>query len=113
TRGRVTRRQHRDLGPQHQQLSVLAAELRASSPSHRSTWQNSRYSSRKVMDRSSWPDCVSGESAAQDPRPTFWHPQVDGWSHPAMLPARPDHVTGRGESLYRTYAVEDLAGRRV
>jgi putative transposase len=29
------------------------------------------------MDRSSWPDCVSGESAAQDPRPTFWHPQVD------------------------------------
>jgi hypothetical protein len=29
------------------------------------------------MDRSSWPDCLSSESAAQHPRPTFWHPQAE------------------------------------
>jgi len=38
------------------QLLGLAAELLASSASHRSTWQNSRSSSRRVMGRSSRPD---------------------------------------------------------
>ena len=53
----------------------LAAELRASSASHPITWQNSGYSSRRVMRRSSRPDGFLDELAAQHPRPTFWHPQ--------------------------------------
>jgi hypothetical protein len=54
----------------------LAADLRASSTSHRSTWQNSRYTSRRAMCRSSWPGDAGGELAAQHPRPTFRHPQA-------------------------------------
>jgi hypothetical protein len=70
-------RQRRDRVPEHQQLSVLGCRSprQQREPSHHR--QNSRYSSRRVIRRSSWPDCLIDESAAQHPRPTFWDPQVD------------------------------------
>jgi hypothetical protein len=77
TRGRVTPR--RSTATSWRSISssaFLAAELRASNASHRSAWQNSKYSSRSVMRRSSWPHGLFDQLAAQHPRSTFWHPQV-------------------------------------
>jgi hypothetical protein len=54
----------------------FAAELRASSTSHPITWQNSRYSSRRVIRRSSRPDDSSDELAGQGLRLSFWHPHA-------------------------------------
>jgi hypothetical protein len=76
TRGRVTPR--RSTATSWRSISssaFLAAELRASNASHRSAWQNSKYSSRSVMRRSSWPHGLFDQLAAQHPRSTFWHPQ--------------------------------------
>jgi hypothetical protein len=60
------------------------------------SWQNIRYSSRRVICRSSRLDDSSGELAAQPTRPGFWHP--DRIVQP-ISPGTPRGCPGHGSSI--------------